>query len=138
MPLMISTSRPMAKPHSSLGVPEGQVMMADVVEGLADTMVATGAGPSMPGVHGQKRQAGSVGLRYEPPGKTKDRTSSAHAAPARNERIAMDWRILDDLNSRDGGGGGPFVSGFGFQEDGFRATYKRVTTTTTIDCAHDK
>ena len=81
-------------------------MMADVVEGLADTMVATGAGPSMPGVHGQKRQAGSVGLRYEPPGKTKDRTSSAHAAPARNERIAMDWRILDDLNSRDGGGGG--------------------------------
>jgi hypothetical protein len=74
-------------------------MMADVVEGLADTMVATGAGPSMPGDHGQKRQAGTVGLRYEPPGKTKDRTSSAHAAPARNERIAMDWRILDDLNS---------------------------------------
>lgn len=85
VPLMISTSRPMAKPHSSMGVPEGQVRMADVVEGLADTMVATGAGPSMP------------------PGKTKDSTSSAHAAPARNERIAMDWRILDDLNSPERG-----------------------------------
>jgi hypothetical protein len=127
----------MAKPHSSMGVPEGQAMMADVVEGLADTMVATGAGPSMPGDHGQKRQAGSVGLRYEPPGKTKDRTSSAHAAPARNERIAMDWRILDDLNSP--GRGVAFVSDFGFQEDGLRATYKQATTTImTVNCAHDK
>lgn len=31
---------------------------------------------------------------YEPPGKANDRTSSASAALARIERIAIDWRML--------------------------------------------
>ena len=92
---MISTPRPAANPHSSDGVPEGQFRRADVVDGPAVRMVATGALPSNPERPSQTR--GLVhGSAYEPPGKMKDRTSSAHAAPARSDTSATDWRMSGD------------------------------------------
>ena len=46
-------------------------MMADVVEGLADTMVATGAGPSMPGGPRSEASGGKRGAAVRTSGEDK-------------------------------------------------------------------